>query len=363
MGRWSILLLLAWSACSASAGGDHEVVRTGPLLDRRGQLREPGWARRQLLAWNPAVLAPDAALRQWDFVALQDEANAVNITLFDLGFVQLGSVSLIDLATSEKRESSTVRLSQSDAFELSAALDGDARFQLDGALRPALAMKTTRDATTTTLTVEIAIDTPLSGPPATASLQATRPGAMEYLSLATPFADEPQQFFFEQKVPGLRASGTVTVGDRTATFVDAPAVIDWGRGVWPDAVTWRWAAASGVVDGKTIALNLGEGFGDDRHGTENMVVVDGKLHKLGRVGWQFDAAVRTTPWQFVDGAGQVSLQLQPAGEETGGLDFGDRYSRLSKIYGVWSGTITLEDGTALALDGLRGFAEQMQLAW
>ena len=35
----------------------------------------------------------------------------------------------------------------------------------------------------------------------------------------------------------------------------------------------------------------------------------------------------------------------------------------AKVYGVFSGVITLPDGTTQSIEGLRGFAEQMELSW
>ena len=59
----------------------------------------------------------------------------------------------------------------------------------------------------------------------------------------------------------------------------------------------------------------------------------------------------------------VDLTLHPVAHETGGLDLGDKYSRLKKGYGVFQGEVTLGDGRTLALSGVRGFAEEMELSW
>lgn len=343
------------AACSGGpAPGDHEITQRGLLLRSDGRLREPGWARQQLLDWNPDRVADPERLRQWDFVSLQDATAAVNVTIFDLGFVQLASISLIDLATNEKLESATVKLSPTDTFQLSPALVGRGVLQLDGEDQPAVAIETFADHTT----VDVHIATPLTGSPAQGSFVLTRRPTQEYLSLASPFVGDPTLFFFEQKVPGLAASGTLTIGARTVTFTDAPGILDWGRGAWPAQATWRWAGAAGTIDGVPIALNLGEGFADDTYGTENLIVIGDRATKLGRVAWTFDPADLTKPWRLGE-----SATLTPMGQETGGLDFGDRYNRLTKVYGLFSGSIALPDGTVQSLDGLRGFAEQMELSW
>ena len=58
------------------------------------------------------------------------------------------------------------------------------------------------------------------------------------------------------------------------------AVLDHGRGRWPYRMTWNWGAASGVVDGRTIGLQIGGTWTDGTGSTENAVVVDGRLAKV-----------------------------------------------------------------------------------
>lgn len=361
MRAWCLLGLLA-VGCGGSTlpPGEHEITRPGELLARDGHLREPGWARRQQLTWNRDAVADPMRLREWDFVAWQSATAAVNVTLLNLGFVQLGTLTVVELPGAVKHETSVVRLSQDDPFQLSSALEGSAWLQLAGEPERSVAIT----STSTQTDVSLAITTPLSGPPARGAVSLARRATMEYLSLATPFVGDPSQFFFEQKVPGLAATGSIAIDGKTFEFTDAPAIIDWGRGVWPSQATWRWAAGQVTLgDGRAVAFNLGEGFGDDQRGSENLFVIGDRAQKLGRVAWTFDPTRRDRAWTFADGEGRLTLTLTPSGEEGGGLDFGERYSRLAKIYGTWSGQFRLEDGSTIFLDGAIGFAEEMQLSW
>jgi hypothetical protein len=350
---------VALAACSSSATPalmQHEITAAGDLLTSDGRLREPGWARRQLLSWDPNRVHDRTRLRQWDFFTVESDAAAVNFTLADLGFAQVGSVGLVDFATSAMHSASVFKAAE-DTLSLSSAVDGSAALTVSGASGPALAFA--GSPTGSQITVEIGAS--LLGEAASGALTLTR-GGDEYLSLATPFSGDAHQFFFEQKIPGMRASGTITVGAKSYTFDAAPAVMDWGRGQWPQTVTWRWAAASGSAGARRVALNLGEGFGDDHNGTENLLVVDGVAQKLARVDWAHVASDPLADWTFTARDGRVSLTLHPAAKETGGLDFGTRYSRLQKGYGHLDGTVVLDDGTRLDVD-LTGFAEEEQLAW
>src|SRR5207248_3824070 len=172
------------------------------------------------------------------------------------------------------------------------------------------------------------------------------------------FDGDPHQFFYEQKQEGLVANGTLTVGSSTWTFDNAGAVMDWGRGQWPQKVHWRWAGGwSGGA--QPFAFNLGNGFGDDTRGTENLVIIGTTAHKLGEVTWSHGDDP-LSDWTF-SGDG-VSLTLHPAAKETGGLDFGTKYSHLKKGYGTFDGSFTV-DGMTLSVDGAAGFAEEEDLAW
>jgi hypothetical protein len=358
-----VLLALLLGACEEPSGprplAQHEVTAAGPLLTSDGKLREPGWAQRQLFSWDAALVHDKTKLRQWDFFTISNESAAVNLTLTDLGFVQLASVGVVDFATSAKHEARLFKGSGTDQFTLSPAVEGSASLQADGAATPALRFVTTADRT------DVTIDIPesLLGEAAQGSFTIQRRPQMPYLSLATPFTEDPFQFFFEQKIAGMTADGSVTVGTGSWTFSGAEAVMDWGRGQWPQQVTWRWGGGSGTAGGSSVALNLGEGFGDDTSGTENLLVYGDVAHKLGRVSWKHTAGDPMQDWTFASSDGRVALVLHPTAQEIGGLDFGSKFSKLEKAYGTFSGTVALDDGTKLTLDGVAGFAEEQKLAW
>jgi hypothetical protein len=347
--RWLLLLV----ACGNSPHllQQHE-AGAGDLLVGDGRLREPGWSRRMLQTWDPSRVNDAKRLRQWDFFSMASDSAAVNLTLTDIGFVQLASVGVVDFAGSTKHDASLFK-SATDQLTLSTAVEGDASLVVGGV--NAMSFHTTADTT------QIDFDIPMSilGQAAKGSFTIRRRPTMEYLSLATPFGEDPHFFFYEQKLEGMTADGMLTVGSNSWTFSGATAVMDWGRGEWPSQATWRWAGAGGQSGGKAVSFNLGEGFGDDTHGTENLVVYDDVAHKLGRVSWTHDADPMRD-WTF-SGEG-VSLVLHPAAQEAGGLDFGTKYSKLKKGYGKFSGTITV-DGITISIDNLDGFAEEEQLAW
>jgi hypothetical protein len=336
----------------ACAPGQHEITAPGDLLTPSGELREPGWSPRQLLAWDPARVDDPDKLRMWDFFTIQNDRAAVNLTLGNLG-IDVATVGTVDLTNGQT--TSSVLLGDPGQLALSGALGEDA------SLGTSLGYAWTGSDVVATIDVS----SPIFGPPVSGSFTIHRRPEMPYLSDATPFDELATYFFYEQKVPGLTAEGTITVGGTTWTFdpSDTIAVMDWGRGEWPHLVTWRWASGSGTIDGQPFAFNLGEGFGDDRAATENVVFFGDAPCKLGRVRWTFDPAAPTADWSFASDDGRLALVLHPLAPETSDLDLGAKTSHLVKAYGRWSGTVKVRGGRTLAIDGLLGAAEQDDITW
>ena len=148
----------------------------------------------------------------------------------------------------------------------------------------------------------------------------------------------------------------------------ATAVLDWGRGVWTYQNTWYWGSASGYVDGVPFGMNLGYGFGDTRAATENMLFYDGKAHKLDQVdfGIPRNAAGKDdllAPWHVTDNLGRLDLIFTPILDRaayTGALVL---ESDQHQVFGRFDGTVVLDDGTALSVRDLRGFAEKVKNRW
>lgn len=61
------------------------------------------------------------------------------------------------------------------------------------------------------------------------------------------------------KAGGTSSSGTLRVGESRYSFEadSAFSCLDFGRGKWPYNISWNWANASGIVNGRSFGLNLG----------------------------------------------------------------------------------------------------------
>ena len=115
-------------------------------------------------------------------------------------------------------------------------------------------------------------------------------------------------------------------------------------------------------------MNLGYGFGDTRAATENMLLYDGVAHKLDQVdfGIPKDAAGKDdllAPWHVTDNLGRLDLTFTPILDRAAYTGAVVLESNQHQVFGRFDGTAVLDDGTVLAIRGLRGFAEKVKNRW
>jgi len=134
--------------------------------------------------------------------------------------------------------------------------------------------------------------------------------------------------------------------------------------VWSYSSFWNWASASGfLADGRTIGLNLGTGFGDTSKATENCLILDGQIHKLGAVKFSYDAHNYASPWKFTDPEGRLQLDFIPFKERLARTNLLLVFSEVHQMFGRYSGWIETDDGDKIEIKNLIGFAEEHHARW
>ena len=140
--------------------------------------------------------------------------------------------------------------------------------------------------------------------------------------------------------------------------------LDWGRGVWQYSSFWNWASASGFLpDGRTIGLNLGCGFGDTSNATENAIILDGKIHKLDQIEFDYNHENYSNPWHFRDNQNRLSLIFSPFKERLAETRLGIIDSEVHQMFGLFSGQITTDNAEEIPIRNLIGFAEEHKARW
>jgi hypothetical protein len=193
------------------------------------------------------------------------------------------------------------------------------------------------------------------------------PDGHESLNVVIPWSDK--EFNYTSKHQARAVHGELVVGDRRwdigGTAGDAWGVLDVGRGRWPHSIRWNWGGGAGRAGAHVVGLQFGGKWTEGSGFTENGIIVDGRLHKLGNeLRWHYDWDAPMQPWRVADPGGQLDAVLVPRFDKHskvgGGADLG---SETHQVFGTWSGRLRTDDGTEIEFDALAGFAEEARQVW
>ena len=335
----------------------------GPLLDKNGNLCEPGYATALLKTYDRgAIKAGRLRIKEWDYYLITNDRFGVALTIDDNSYMGLLSASVLDF---EARTETTV----SPMFWLSLGKTGFPTSSTKGDVKKTLknasgSFEHTEEGRRLRFTIERFRD----GKPFACVILLTEEPC-DSMVIATPFAKRGH-FYYNQKIIGMRARGFFSIGgertelDPEMTF----GLLDWGRGVWTYKNTWYWSAAQGTVDGHVFGFNLGYGFGDTTAASENMLFFDGHAHKLGRVDFGIPKKPDGSddllaPWHFTDDAGRFDLVFTPILDRASKTDVLVICSDQHQVFGRFSGKAILDDGTAIRIADMIGFAEKVFNKW
>jgi hypothetical protein len=341
-----------------------EITQPGNLLDPAGRLAQVGWSPQPLLDCNLEnarfyALRPlqRFRLKRWDYYAFFTPRRFFSATIADLGYAGNIFVYVMDFSTGELHEEGLV-------VPLARGIDlprnstaGDAHFSnknvsLDFRLTPAGRQ----------VTVDWAgFD---HGRGIHADITLTCPPEHESMNIVIPIGQ--RRFYYNRKINCLPAQGSLRYGDLTETLnpADTLGSLDWGRGVWEYRSFWNWASASGFLpDRRRVGLNLGCGFGDTSAATEDALILEGRLHKLGRVKYDYVSGDYMKPWRFTDDQQRLDLTFTPFKERLARTNLGVIFSEVHQMFGRYNGWARTDQGERLQIENLVGFAEEHQARW
>ena len=100
----------------------------------------------------------------------------------------------------------------------------------------------------------------------------------------------------------------------------------------------------------SLGINIGYGFGDTTAASENLVIYDGKAHKLDDVTIYLDRNDYLKPWKITSSDGRFEMDFKPVFDRASETDYKIIGSWQHQVFGYLKGTIILDDGTKLQLD-------------
>ena len=333
----------------------HEIISAAPLLDGSGNIAEPGWARSLLPVYRRSDIKASAMrIKEWDYYIVYDGDWGLALTVADNGYMSLVSATVLDFNRAWEQTTTVMglfpmgklRLPETSASGVTRykdkrvemefeAIEGERRISC--VFADFLPQKTLR-----------------------AQMVLSQP-QMDSMVIATPF-DKPAHFYYNQKINCMPAKGSFTFGETEHTFSPETAfgTLDWGRGVWTYDNTWFWGNGNGVVDGKPLGFNIGYGFGNTSAASENLVIYEGRAHKLTDVRFNIPEDSYTKPWTFTSGDGRFEMDFIPVIDRAAHTNALVIESDQHQVFGRFTGEIVLDDGRILRLKNFLGFAEKVR---
>ena len=334
---------------------NHEITEAGPLLNKDGNLREPGWSRSQVLEYRRSMIkAPKFRIKEWDYYLVVNDGFAAAFTVSDDGYIGLQSVSLLVFGEHPREHTETVlnafpmgRLRLPENSSSGVTEFNNKRLQMrfepkDGKRYVKCHFGNFMDKKP--LDAEIVLDQP----------------PMDTMVIATPWPKK-HAFYYNQKINCMRAEGEVRFDGKTYRFDPATdfGTLDWGRGVWTYNNTWFWGSGNTAVDGHLFGWNIGYGFGDTSAASENVLFYDGKAHKLDDVVFNIPESGYTDDWTFSSSDGRFEMTFRPVLDRAACMDFKIIASDQHQVFGRMSGTAVLDDGTGVKIRDVMCFAEKV----
>lgn len=343
-----------------------EITFEQDLLDKKGHIGQEGWARHPYWRYKRSSVKGGALrIKEWDYYAIinQHKGYAVTATISDLGYAALFALSYIDFNRAKASQTDALTFFPRGSIGLAPSSQEDS--QVSWANKKIRLAFIKRGLERHIMVACPTLELPDGSVGLDFDIILTQAEAAESLNIATSWKEQRKAFYLNEKVNCLKATGIIRRGMESEQLLlgEAWGVLDWGRGRWTYQNTWYWASASALLDNEPLGLNLGYGFSDRSPASENAIIYNHTIHKLGEVVFTFDQNDYLKGWTVQDKEGRLDLLFEPCVDRASKTNFLVIQSDQHQVFGYFSGTCTLDDGTILHLKRLLGFAERVYNRW
>ena len=339
-----------------------EYTEPTPLLGADGTLRAAGWARKNVFDYDRTKVRHALRRKEWDFYQISDGNYMAQISFANISLGGYASAVLVDLRQGKTLCSTMAPfLGGKDRYVLPPKGDVPNRVHMAVGKSVFEAVTETEKRTVRFALGDVACDFSMDIAP-----------GLENITTVLPFDGYPDRYFMTTKQNCLPCEGTFRFGGETVRFSKETAfcVLDWGRVCTPYALVWYWGNGStyltdGMGKQHLFGFEITWGIGDESAATETCIFYDGKAHKFGPID------VKTfpkpdkymQPWEFVSQDDRFRLTMQPFYDHHSDLNIGVMRMHSHQVHGLWSGSVTLDDGTQLAIKDMYAFCEYVENRW
>lgn len=339
-----------------------EYTEPTPLLAADGTLRAAGWARKNVFDYDRTKVRHALRRKEWDFYQISDGSYMAQISFANISLGGYASAVLVDLRKGKTLCSTMAPfLGGKDRYVLPPKGDVPNRVHMAVGKSVFEAVTETEKRTVRFALGDVACDFTMDIAP-----------GLENITTVLPFKGYPDRYFMTTKQNCLPCEGTFRFGGETVRFSKDTAfcVLDWGRVCTPYSLVWYWGNGSTYLtdaQGKRhlFGFEITWGIGDESAATETCIFYDGKAHKFGPID------VKTfpkpdkymEPWAFASQDDRFRLTMQPFYDHHSDLNIGVMRMHSHQVHGLWSGSVTLDDGTQLEIKDMYAFCEYVENRW
>ena len=339
-----------------------EYTQETPLLGQDGTLLAAGWARKNLFRYDRDAVKHTLRRKEWDFYQISDGQLMLQVSFANISLGGYASLVLVDLRQGKTLLSDMAPfVGGKDRYVLPARGDvpnrvsfrvGKALFEVDTGAE----LKTIR----------------YENGDLRCEIRAEIPAGLENITTVLPFKGYPDRYFMTTKQNCMPCEGMVRAGEQSWRFSkeDAFCILDWGRVCTPYSLVWYWGNGSGWIrdaegEKHLFGFEITWGIGDESQATETCLFFDGKAHKFGAVDVEtFPKPDRwMEPWRFVSEDGRFNLTMTPTYDHHSDLNVLVMRMHSHQVHGLWSGSVTLDDGRVLEIRDLPAFCEYVENRW
>ncbi len=346
-------------------GKQNRVTESCELLDKNGHVINPGYATEPYWQYNrKQIKAGWHRVKEWDYysVIAPERGYGITFTIADLGYIGLAAICWLDFQKKISYQVDTLSFLPMGRMGLPASSNsGVSSFKnskLDISVDVSDGVRLL--SFETDQFVDVKGNKGLKG-----KILLAQDPDIDSMVIATSWEENKKAFYYNHKINCMPAEGRVIIGNEKYDFTPGTSFggLDWGRGNWTYKNRWYWGSASGLLEGESFGWNIGYGFSDRSVATENMLFYKGKAHKLDEVLFHMNTDDFMQPWKFTSNDGRFEMDFVPLLDRQSSLDLKLIKSMQHQVFGHFTGSVTLDDGTVLKVNDFLGFAEDVLNWW
>ncbi len=344
-----------------------EYTESTPLLSEDGTLLAKGWARHNVFEYDRNLVQKGIMSRkEWDFYQISDGNYMIQISFANISIGGYVAAKLVDLINGKTIADATqLFIGGADKHVLPPKGDvpnrinkkiGSAEFEFD-----------TKETTRT-----LFFRKPLNGKTVECRFTMDIMPGLENITTVLPFDESPTRYFMTTKQNCMPCEGTFTYGDDVYKFSKETTfcALDWGRVNTPHRMVWYWGNGSTYLTDEKgekhlFGFEITWAIGNESNATETCLFYDGKAHKIGAVDVEVfpkpDKYMQ--PWKFISEDGRFNLTMMPTFDHHSDMNLGVARMHTHQVHGLWSGDVTLDDGTKLEIKDMYAFCEYVENKW